>query len=56
MGLLHARKKLPIQELIWNILFREKLIVKGRQQDSIMKDLLGIQEKLEFSKLYSGLI
>ena len=56
MGLLHARKKLPIQELIWNIFFREKLIVKGRQQDSIMKDLLGIQEKLELSKLCWGLI
>ena len=42
MGLLHARKKLPIQELIWNIFFMVKLIVKGRQRDFIMKDQLGI--------------
>jgi len=42
MGLLHARKKLPIQELIWNIFFMGKLIVKGRQRDFIMKDQLGI--------------
>ena len=39
-------KKLLIQELIWNIFFMWKLIVKGRQRDFIMKDQLGIRARI----------